>query len=79
MQDAADVTRKTTIVRSAVRINPVTGQKTVTSESSYPAVKARLAAIREAIDEANGMQLDPDQSNMSVRFEALRQALPSAS
>ncbi|HBF32095.1 hypothetical protein [Rhizobium sp.] len=78
MHDAIDEARRSvTISHEIIERHPVTGKITRRVESNASLVNARLQAIREAMDSANALKLEPDQSKIPQLLEALRQELPA--
>jgi len=79
MRDEYDRTRRIRVDdRSEVVINQNTGKKTRKSESNKDRIVARMAAIREAVAEAEEMRLLADQSGVPAALQKLKNELPSA-
>lgn len=62
---------------STETVNRITGRKTTVNVNNKASVLARQAAIRDAQAAAEAMRLEPDQSNVSVRLQLLRNNLPA--
>jgi len=78
MRDAWFAARSTTLeVRSHLVRNPITGKASEAIASNAASITARMIAIRAAINAAETMALEADQSNVDIRLEKLRQALPA--
>jgi len=80
MMDAWADTRKMTRIGPEIRSrNVITGKVNVSIESNSVSVKDRLKAIRNAIQQAEEMKLDVDQSSVPERLQKLRNELPVVS
>lgn len=64
-------------VHQAVTVVNILGEKSSAERSNSSSVLARRAAIREAIEAAEKMRLEPDQSSVPERLQQLRQSLPA--
>jgi hypothetical protein len=78
MRDAWHATRSATVeTRSHLVKNPITRRTSESIESNAASISRRLIGIRAAIDAAESMALEPDQANIDIRLEKIRQALPA--
>jgi len=73
--EAARATQPTT--RSNLVKNLITGRTSETRASNAPSIRARTQAARRAMDEAGSIALEPDQRDVEMRLEKLRQSLPA--
>jgi hypothetical protein len=64
-------------VHHSVETVNIIGKKISVTRNNESSVHARQEAIRDAIEAAEKMRLEPDQSTVAVRLEQLRQDLPS--
>lgn len=58
---------------------PLGGHPVLRGYSNRGSVKSRVDAIFAAIDEAERLRLEPDQSDLALAFAALRAGLPAIS
>ncbi|WP_165220362.1 hypothetical protein [Affinirhizobium pseudoryzae] len=78
MRDELDKAhRSTRVSQEIVERHPVTGKISRRFESNFESVNQRIAAIRDAMDAAERMKLEADQSNISERLQLLRNELPA--
>jgi hypothetical protein len=78
MRDLWHATRNTSVeVRYLSQTNPVTRRPALAIASNAASISARMNAIRAAIDEAQRMALEPDQTDIDIRLESLRRSLPA--
>jgi hypothetical protein len=76
LRDELQQTRKSVEASEIVQQSRITGKKTTRYESNAEAVAARVLAINEAINEAEDLKLEADQSKVPERIAALREGLP---
>ena len=78
MLDAHAATRRTppATIQTGTR-NLITGVMQDRVASNAPSVARRMRAILNASHEAEALALEPDQRNIEMKLEALRQALPA--
>lgn len=77
MRDAwEDCFKKFSFHNHTATENVITGRKVTINSNNKASVMARQAAIRDAQAEAEAMRLEPDQSNVSARLQAIRNNLP---
>jgi hypothetical protein len=80
MRDATQETRKGfRVEHEVVERNPITGAVKRTQASNAAEVNRRLAAIDEAMQAAQDMALDPDQSSVPNKLAKLKAGLPALS
>ncbi|SIR06698.1 hypothetical protein SAMN05880590_11197 [Rhizobium sp. RU35A] len=78
MRDALyDAHRMVRIGPEVIERHPVTGRTNRRWETNAPSVNARVSAIREAMDAAERMKLEADQSKVPERLQKIRNELPA--
>jgi hypothetical protein len=78
MRDALQETRKAFYVeREHVSRNPITGRVKRTQASNVTEVNRRIEAINAAIEAAQRMQLDPQQTDVATKIAKLKAGLPT--
>jgi hypothetical protein len=76
MLDELDATRRKIEVETSVITDRLTGKKTERRINNKSSIDARVAAIRAAMEEAEGLALIADPSTIPARLEALRASIP---
>jgi hypothetical protein len=78
MRDAWHKTKNTTVqIQARPILNFVTGKISEAIATNAASLAVRMRAIRSAIATAENLALEADQSDIDLRLEKLRQALPA--
>ena len=77
MIDELQLARKTFVAMTQSVRHPVTGAVTERMVNNSASIAARVLAINNAIEEAETLRLEPDQTLVPGRLAALRAALPA--
>lgn len=77
LKDDIAATRKTVRTVERIRTNARTGRSSITIDSNGESVSARVLALNEALQQADGLQLVPDQSAVPEMIRQIRAGLPA--
>jgi hypothetical protein len=78
LRDGMQQTRKAIETREVTVQNRITGKRSTKYETNAETVAARVLALNEAIQAAEDLRLDADQSTVPARIATLREGLPPA-
>lgn len=77
-RDEMQSTRKAAETREVVSRHRITGARTIKYESNTALITARVLALSEAINQAEDLRCEADQSTVPDHIAALKQGLPPA-